>query len=117
MSFRPFDVVLVPFPFADSEEEKLRPTVVISRPELLEEVGVLWGLMVTSTDRPMLRGDVAVTDLARAGLLFPSRVRTSKINALTSERVLKVVGRLSSDDAQAVSAATAAWLATPVRES
>lgn len=115
MSLAAFSVVLVPFPFADRDVEKVRPAVIVSRPEL-EQLGLFWAAMVTSTRLGLVSGDVPITALKEAGLAIPSRVRTAKLNALTPDRVLRRLGRLTPDDAQAVAAQTAAWLATPVRE-
>ena len=73
MILAPFEVVLMPFPFADRLTEKLRPAVVVSTPELQTSAGAVWLAMITSAKTPGLPGDVPVTDLVCSGLRVPCR--------------------------------------------
>ena len=73
--FKSFDVVAVPFPYVEREVRKRRPTVVVSDPVLSERHGLLWVVMVTSAANPSWPDDVAIGDLAMAGLPKPSVVR------------------------------------------
>jgi mRNA interferase MazF len=47
--FDAFDVVVVPFPYADRLAEKCRPALVISNRKLAAH-GLLWVAMITSAD-------------------------------------------------------------------
>jgi hypothetical protein len=58
---------------------------------------VLWVLMITSAERAAWPGDVAVSDLAEAGLPVSCFVRTEKI-ATVDARFAEVAGRLSRRD-------------------
>ena len=69
--FDPFDVVIVPFPYADRLAEKRRPAIVISNRKLALH-GVIWVAMITSAENERWSTDVAITDLSRAGLPAPS---------------------------------------------
>jgi len=108
---QPFDVVLTPFPFVDRPEEKLRPAVVVSTPDLLAAADVLWMVMVTSTQSDRIEGDVSVSDLEGSGLQRPCRVRTSKMFALHRSRIVRRLGQLGEVDARAVARAASNWLA------
>ena len=60
--FDPFDVVIVPFPYADRLAEKRRPALVISNRKLALH-GVIWVAMITSAENERWSTDVAITDL------------------------------------------------------
>ena len=56
--YDPFDVVVVPFPYADRLAEKRRPALVISNRKLAAH-GLIWVAMITSADNepwPRRRG-------------------------------------------------------------
>jgi mRNA-degrading endonuclease toxin of MazEF toxin-antitoxin module len=65
------DIVVVPFPYANRLAEKHRPALVISNRKLAP-FGVIWVAMITSADNASWSCDVAIADLARAGLPAPS---------------------------------------------
>ena len=99
--FEPFDVVAVPFPYVEREGHKRRPAVVVSATELAEQHGLLWVLMVTSAANRPWPQDVAILDLAAAGLPKPSVVRVSKIATVEAARCERI-GRLPGEAAAAV---------------
>ena len=99
--FDPFDVVVVPFPYADRLAEKRRPALVISNRKLAVH-GVIWVAMITSADNERWSSDVAITDLARAGLPAPSVVRSAKIACIDPNRIDRRVGRLDRAGARGV---------------
>jgi mRNA interferase MazF len=94
----PFDVVVVPFPYADRLAEKRRPAIVISQPALTQQYGLVWLAMVTSAGNASWNCDVAVTDLKISGLPVPSVVRPAKIANVDATRILSRIGRLSTKD-------------------
>jgi mRNA interferase MazF len=104
LTFAPFDVVVVPFPYADRLAEKRRPAVVVSARELEKRHGLVWLAMITSAENPRWDSDVAVSDLKLAALPAPSRVRAAKIATVDATRILRRIGRLSSKDAKGVKA-------------
>ena len=97
MKLQPFDVVVVPFPYSDRLAERRRPSLVVSHAELPARLGRVWVAMITSVAHQEL-GDVAFGDLAAAGLPVTSTLRASKLATLDSDRVIRIVGRLSDDD-------------------
>jgi mRNA interferase MazF len=99
--FDPFDVVVVPFPYADRLAEKRRPALVISNRRLAIH-GVIWVAMITSAGNEPWSSDVAIVDLRRAGLPAPSVVRPAKIACIEPGRIDRRVGRLDKGAARAV---------------
>lgn len=99
--YGPFDIVVVPFPYADRLAEKRRPALVISNRKLAA-LGVVWVAMVTSADNEPWPGDVAIADFKRAGLPAPSMVRTAKIACIDPIRIDRRAGRLDKAAAKIV---------------
>ena len=91
--YEPFDIVVVPFPYADRLAEKRRPALVISNRKLATH-GLVWVAMITSAENEAWSSDVAVADLKRAGLPAPSVVRVAKIACIEPGRIDRRVGRL-----------------------
>lgn len=99
--FAAFDVVVVPFPYADRLAEKRRPALVISGTKLAL-YDLVWVAMITSADNEPWPSDVAISDLARAGLPAPSVVRPAKIACIEPARIERRAGRLDKKAARAV---------------
>lgn len=99
--FAVWDVVVVPFPYADRLAEKRRPALVVSTPRLAS-FGLLWVAMITSAENEGWSCDVAIGDIARAGLPASSVVRPAKIACIEPARVLRRAGRLDRATAQKV---------------
>ena len=102
--FAPYDVVVVPFPYADRLAEKRRPAIVISAPDLERQHGLVWLAMVTSAGNRRWDSDITVSDLTLTGLPAPSLVRPAKIATVDGERILRRIGKLPAKDARAVAA-------------
>jgi mRNA interferase MazF len=88
--FEVWDVVKVPFPHTDRPTRQRRPALVIAAGELEAEHGLLWLAMITSAANRGWPDDVAVSDLAAAGLPISSIVRPVKlatIEARDAERL------------------------------
>lgn len=109
--FDPFDVVVVPFPYADRLAEKRRPALVISN-HRLAALGVIWVAMVTSAANEPWPGDVTITELKRAGLPAPSVVRSAKIACIDPGRIDRRLGRLDKTAARAVAQRLRGFLGT-----
>jgi mRNA interferase MazF len=99
--FDPFDVVVVPFPYADRLAEKRRPALVVSNRKLAQH-GLVWIAMITSAENERWDSDVPIDDLKQAGLPVPSVVRPAKIVCIESARILRRAGRLDRAAAKAV---------------
>jgi mRNA interferase MazF len=96
--YRPFDVVVVPFPFTDSATTKKRPALVLSS---FDQFGrhiyhsVL--AMITSSQHSNWPLDVAIENLAMAGLKSPSIIRM-KLFTIDNQFILKKCGELGIED-------------------
>jgi mRNA interferase MazF len=99
--FDAFDIVVVPFLYADRLAEKRRPALVISSRKLAP-FGLIWVAMITSADNEPWSCDVAIADLARAGLPAPSVARPAKIACIEPSRIDRRLGRLDKATARAV---------------
>lgn len=102
MTYRQFDVVVVPFPFTDAEASKRRPALVLSADQTFNRpVGHSVMAMITTASHSTWALDVEITDLTSAGLKAPSIVRM-KLFTLDHVLVRKQIGRLSAVDQAAV---------------
>lgn len=100
-----FDVVVVPFPYADRLAEKKRPALVISNAAMHAEYSLAWLVMITSAANPRWNCDVELGDLSAAGLPSASVARAVKIATVDIGRIDRRIGRLAAADARAVRAA------------
>ncbi len=105
MTYAPFDVVVVPFPYSDGLAEKRRPALVVSALDLERKLDRVWVAMITSDRGQQLHGDATIRELTAAGLPAPSRLRASKIATIEVGHILRRAGRLSDLDRDAAMAA------------
>jgi mRNA interferase MazF len=98
MSFKPFDVVVVPFPYSDKLAEKRRPALIVSAEDVEDKLGRVWVAMITSAVDSQGFGDASIGDLAAAGLPAASILRASKIATIDADRIIRRAGALSGKD-------------------
>lgn len=103
-TFKPFDVVIVPFPFTDKLASKRRPAVVLSIPLGPNNAPQYMLAMVTSAANSTWPLDVKVKNLVKAGLPSPSVVRM-KFFTLDQQLILQKAGILDSGARQGVTKA------------
>jgi mRNA interferase MazF len=96
---RQWDVVVLPFPYADRLAEKRRPAVVVSKPAMAKRHGILWVAMITSAANAGWDCDIAVTNNRETGLTAPSVIRPWKLATVDISRVVRVAGRISRAEA------------------
>lgn len=101
MTCEPWSVVVVPFPFSDRRQAKRRPAVVLSPMAFQEEHGAALLGMVTDARNPAWPSDVAIEDLASAGLRLPAVFRC-RLFTLDQSLILARVGALAPRDRRAV---------------
>ena len=98
MTYNPFDVVVVPFPFTDSAQTKRRPALVLSQSANFGgkiEHSVL--AMITSQNNEPWPLDCAIKNKKLSGLTAPSVVRM-KLFTLDNRFILRKIGHLSKKD-------------------
>lgn len=109
--YSPWSIVTVPFPFTDKDKSKKRPSLVISTSSFATNHQHLILLMITSSKNSLWPSDMAITDLANAGLPVPCVVRF-KAFTLDSKLILSKIGELVAGDRQRVLATMPTVLAT-----
>lgn len=103
MTFEPWDVVVVPFPFTDKSTSKRRPALILSAKRHFD-IGHSVLAMITSRKNVGWPLDVPITDSSAAGLPSPSVARM-KLFTLDDRLIIRKVGALSRKDAVVVGAA------------
>jgi mRNA interferase MazF len=106
-----FDIVVVPFPYADRLAEKRRPALVVSTPEVAP-YDLVWVVMITSATNRGWSCDVPVSDLKKAGLPAPSVVRPVKVACIDPARIVRRAGALDSKAAKKVGEELRSYLGT-----
>jgi mRNA interferase MazF len=101
VTFKRFDVLVVPFPFTDSAAVKRRPALVLSAEPFNDRAGHLVLAMITSRENRGWPLDVEIRELRAAGLSHPSVVRM-KLFTLDERFVLRKAGKLATADVAAV---------------
>jgi mRNA interferase MazF len=104
VTFEPWSVVVVPFPFIDRRQVKHRPTVVLSPTPFQADHGCVVLGMITDARNPRWPSDVVLADVTAAGLRFASVFRC-KLFTLDSALILSRIGSLSAGDRRAVARA------------
>jgi mRNA interferase MazF len=112
MPFAPGDVLVMPFPYSDRLAEKRRPALVVSTPDLERDYGLVWTAMITSAKGAQRQGDIAIGNLASAGLGAASVIRPTKIATVEPHRVVRVAGKVTGADLDLALAAVAAFVAS-----
>jgi mRNA interferase MazF len=100
-TFEPWDIVKVPFPYADRPVRQRRPALVVAAGNIQTHHSLVWVLMITSADNRRWPSDVAVSDLETAGLPAASVVRTAKV-AVIDVRDAERLGTLPIADRSAI---------------
>jgi len=98
VTYRPFDIVIVPFPFTDTNETKKRPAIVLSSERnFSNQVGHSVMAMITSARNEPWALDTSITNLQAAGLPKPSIIRM-KLFTLDHRFIIKKIGQLNIKD-------------------
>lgn len=100
MTFDPFDIVVVPFPFTDRVASKRRPALVVSSTGFNRGHRHSILAMITSTSGEW-PSDVIIRGWRESGLNVPCKVRL-KLFTLDNDRVVRRLGTLTPRDRQAV---------------
>lgn len=98
MAYKPFDVVVVPFPFTDSAQTKRRPALILSQNANFNtriEHSVL--AMITSQKNEPWPLDCVIKNKKQSGLTAPSVVRM-KLFTLDNRFIIRKIGQLSKKD-------------------
>ena len=100
-TYKPFDVVVVPFPFTDRTATKNRPALVLSSERFNSGIGHSVMAMITTASHSAWPFDVGITNLEVAGLKSPSIIRM-KLFTIDHVLIQKRIGHLSVQDQKSV---------------
>jgi mRNA interferase MazF len=100
-TYKPFSIVVVPFPFTDSPKYKKRPAAVLSSEDHQKHSHHIVLLMITSAKHSEWHSDHKIIDLDVTGLTAESVIR-QKIFTLDSRLILDTIGKLSPKDKEAI---------------
>jgi mRNA interferase MazF len=100
VTYRQWDVVVVPFPFSNRSEAKRRPALVLSDRTFNIQGHTILAMVTTSGHYPWT-GDVNLADYKAAGLSTPCLVRL-KLFTLDNRLISKRIGLLSANDRKQV---------------
>lgn len=102
-AYKPFDVILVPFPFTDQPAQKQRPALVLKTvPSKLMEDLLICAMITSQTEGEMIEGDMMVREWESAGLIHASKLRLAKLVTLQNNIVRKKLGRILSADQKVI---------------
>ena len=109
MTYEPFDVVVVPFPFTDRRAAKRRPALIVSSAHFNDahEQAILAMITTTAVEWP---SDVALRSWREAGLNAPCKVRF-KLFTLDCTLIVRRLGALTKRDGAAATDALRRFLA------
>ena len=115
MICKPFDVVVVPFPFTDRATVKRRPALVLSDVTGFNAViGQSLLAMITSARHSAWPFDTSIADLPAAGLSAASVVRM-KLFTLDNQLIIRKAGALAPRDRKAAVEALRGLLKTVLK--
>ncbi len=97
LRLKPFDVVVVPFPFTDRNSSKRRPALVLSSDGFNQASGHSVLAMITSANQSSWVGDLTIENLKPTGLPQPCLVRM-KLFTLDQRLIVRRAGNLSQSD-------------------
>ena len=98
MTYKRYDVVVVPFPFTDKNSGKRRPALLLSSEKSFNEIANHSILaMITSAKHSSWPMDIEITDLDLAGLASESIIRM-KLFTLDNSLILRKAGELAQKD-------------------
>ena len=97
LNLKPFDVVVVPFPFTDRTASKRRPALVMSSAAFNSATRHTVLAMITSSEQSRWPGDLPISDLGSAGLASDCLVRL-KIFTQDQRLIVRRAGALAAAD-------------------
>jgi mRNA interferase MazF len=96
VTYEPWEVVVVPFPFTETEDRKRRPALVLSQ-RSFNEGGYTVLAMITTKSEPAWPEDSVIGDLGSAGLERPCIIRW-KLFTLDNQLIVRRIGQLGELD-------------------
>lgn len=105
-SYSRSEVVLIRYPFSDLSGSKVRPAVIVSAPQVSQDLFIV---PLTSRTTSLLPGEFVLGDWSQAGLNVPTAVKRG-IYTVHQDLIAKSVGNLSNSDVKRLNDALRDWL-------
>ncbi len=97
MTYRKWDIVLVPFPFTNLTTSKRRPGLVLSPSDYNQGPDLLIAFVTSKLDGLKRPGDYKIVEWVESDLPKPSMIRM-KFATISKAIVVKKIGKLSKND-------------------
>jgi hypothetical protein len=97
VTFKPWSVVTVPFPFTDTKRNKKRPALILSTDTFYQYHDHLVLLMITNARNSSWISDVPIKNQDVTGLTAPSVIRF-KFFTLDARLIIGTIGHLHPED-------------------
>jgi mRNA interferase MazF len=97
MTYEPWDIVLVPFPFTNLSTHKKRPALIISPADYNKGYDVIIMFITSNLSAFGRTGDYKLTKWKEAGLPKPSMTRM-KLATVDKNIIIKKIARLEEAD-------------------
>jgi mRNA interferase MazF len=102
VSYSRWDVVAVHFPFLEGTDAKRRPALIVSADRLYKEHGIYWIAMITTAKSGRRPGDIAISNLERAGLPEDCVIRVARLTAVSDGQIARKLGDVIPKERNAV---------------
>lgn len=90
------DIILVPFPYSDLSNNKKRPAIIISDNNHNFHNEDVICCAITSNPREYEKSiPIEENDFETGKLIYPSRIKPTKVLSLDQKNIIKVLGRLN----------------------
>ena len=98
------DIILLPYPFSDRKESKVRPAVIISSTAFNRNSSDIIAIPMTSNLEKRRRHDILITDrdLENGVLIVNSKIKTDKIFTVEKKLIKKTIGRINKNTHSAI---------------
>ncbi len=97
MTYKTWDIVLVPFPFTDQSSSKKRPGLIVSPHGYYEKGDCILCFITSKLDNRKSPGDYLIENWENAGLPKPSMLRMKMVTVHDSI-IVKKIGHLEKMD-------------------
>ncbi|MCR9131080.1 MAG: type II toxin-antitoxin system PemK/MazF family toxin [bacterium] len=101
MTFKPWEIVLIPFPFTDLTTSKRRPAVVLSPESYNEGHDIVLMFLTSNLKTAPKLGDHLISDWKGAGLPKPT-ISRMKFATIEKKLILKKIGQIKSADVNTI---------------
>lgn len=92
------DIVLVPYPFSDAAERKIRPALIVSNDSFnRQSIDYVLVPLTSVLKSAPYSVNIDQEDLSSGKLIVKSRVRTDKLLALDRKLIIMKIGTLSDE--------------------